>query len=119
WRSLDLQHRSYGRGDLYRAYRYRGLDLVFRDREISDRIGFSYAHGDSRAGAQDLIGRARACAEQSTAPHGEPALVPIFLDGENPWESYPGSGEAFLRALFEGLGADEQLRPAQLKQHLI
>jgi alpha-amylase/alpha-mannosidase (GH57 family) len=118
WRSLALGGQPHGRGDLYRAYRHQGVDLVFRDREISDRIGFSYAHGDSRAGAQDLIARARACAEQSTAPHGEPALVPIFLDGENPWESYPGSGEAFLRALFEGLTHDEQLRPAQLRQHL-
>jgi len=118
WRSFALAGRPHGRGDLYRAYRHHGVDLVFRDREISDRIGFSYAHGDSRTGAQDLIARARAAAEQSTAPATEPALVPIFLDGENPWESYPGSGEPFLRALFEGLSRDPELRPAQIRQHL-
>src|SRR5581483_7107343 len=68
WRSLDLSGRPHFRGDLYRAWRHQGVDLVFRDREISDRIGFAYAHGDSAAGAADLIARARSCAEQSTAP---------------------------------------------------
>ena len=81
WHSLRLGGASSGRGDLYRAYRYGGVDLVFRDRDISDRIGFAYAHGDPAAGANDLIGRARDAAAQSTAPGDEPALVSIFLDG--------------------------------------
>ena len=38
------------RGALYRPWRHGGVDLVFRDRDISDRIGFRYAHGDARAG---------------------------------------------------------------------
>jgi alpha-amylase/alpha-mannosidase (GH57 family) len=118
WRSFALTGQPHGRGDLYRAHRYQGVDLVFRDRELSDRIGFSYAHGDSRAGALDLIARARGCAEQSTAPASEPALVPVFLDGENPWEAYPGSGEPFLRALFSELTHDPSLKPMQLRQHL-
>ncbi|HUS66701.1 MAG TPA: hypothetical protein VMZ28_19325, partial [Kofleriaceae bacterium] len=117
WRSLQLAGRPHPpRGDLYRAWRFGGVDLVFRDREISDRIGFSYAHGDSAAGAADLLGRARACAAASTAR--DTPLVPIFLDGENAWESYPGSGEPFLRALFEGLAQDGQLRALSVGEHL-
>jgi alpha-amylase/alpha-mannosidase (GH57 family) len=118
WRSLAMLGEPHGRGDLYRAYRHQGVDLVFRDRDLSDRIGFSYAHGDSRAGALDLLARARECAQQSSAPGGEPALVPIFLDGENPWESYPGSGEVFLRTLFEQLSGDGGLKPATIADHL-
>jgi alpha-amylase/alpha-mannosidase (GH57 family) len=116
WRSLEgVPH---GRGDLYRAWRYHGVDLVFRDREISDKVGFAYAHGDAASGVADLVGRARAAAAQSSAPDGEPALVPIFLDGENPWESYPDDGEPFLRALFTALTHDAQLKTATVKQHL-
>jgi alpha-amylase/alpha-mannosidase (GH57 family) len=118
WRSLALVDQRAGRGDLYRAYRHNGVDLAFRDRELSDRIGFSYAHGDSAAGAADLLERARAAAAQSTAPPGEPALVPLFLDGENPWEAYPGSGEPFLRELFSALGRQLDLRAVSLGEHL-
>ena len=48
------------RGDLYRAYRHDGVDLVFRDREISDRIGFAYAHGDAARRRRRSARRARA-----------------------------------------------------------
>lgn len=118
WRSLDLLGDGYGRGDLYRVYRHGGVDVVFRDRELSDKIGFAYAHGSAEAGVADLMARARAAAAVSTAPATEPALVPIFLDGENPWESYPGFGEPFLRALFAALSAPSELRAASIGQHL-
>jgi alpha-amylase/alpha-mannosidase (GH57 family) len=118
WRSLQLAGEPHGRGDLYRVYRHQGVDMVFRDREMSDKIGFAYMHGDAHAGVADLVARSRACAAQSTAPADEPALVPIFLDGENPWESYPGYGEPFLRTLFSALTSDEQLRTATIGQHL-
>jgi alpha-amylase/alpha-mannosidase (GH57 family) len=117
WRSLALSGTPHGRGDLYRAWRHGGVDLVFRDREISDRIGFAYAHGDSAAGAADLLARVAACAESSTAPPGE-ALVSVFLDGENPWEAYPGSGEPFLRALWSALASHPTVRPVTINEHL-
>ncbi|HEY7954298.1 MAG TPA: glycoside hydrolase family 57 protein [Polyangia bacterium] len=118
WRSLALAGREGSRGDLYRAYRHLGVELLFRDRELSDRIGFAYAHGDPRAGAADLLARARHCATLSTAPAGEPKLVPIFLDGENPWEAYPESGRSFLDALFSGLARDPELRATSIREHL-
>jgi alpha-amylase/alpha-mannosidase (GH57 family) len=118
WRSFAAVGEAHGRGDLYRAYRHGGVDLVFRDRELSDKIGFAYAHGDAQAGVDDLVARARAAAAVSTAPAGEPALVGVFLDGENPWESYPGFGEPFLRALFSTLSRLDDLKTASVGQHL-
>jgi alpha-amylase/alpha-mannosidase (GH57 family) len=118
WRSLQLSGEPHGRGDLYRPWRFAGVDLLFRDREISDKIGFAYAHGDAEASAGDLMARARACADQSSAPASAPAVVPIFLDGENPWETYVGSGEPFLRALFGKLSSDPQLTSAKVGEHL-
>jgi len=118
WRSLAMTGEAHERGDLYRVWRHGGVDVVFRDRELSDKIGFAYAHGDAQAGVADLLARARHAAAASTAPAGEPALVPIFLDGENPWESYPGLGEPFLRTLFGALSSDPQLGTASVGGHL-
>ena len=66
-----------------------GLHIVFRDQELSDRIGFQYANWDGTHAADDLLNRV-----------GTSGIVPIILDGENPWESYPDAGEAFLNRLF-------------------
>jgi alpha-amylase/alpha-mannosidase (GH57 family) len=117
WRSLDKQGRAHTRSDLYRAYKSGETYLLFRDRELSDRIGFAYAHGDSVAGAHDLVERSAAAAAQAQND-AAPALVPIFLDGENPWEAYPGSGEPFLRALCQKLSADPRLRARTIAEHL-
>ena len=118
WRSLQAAGTPSVRGDLYRPWRHGGVNLVFRDREMSDRIGFSYSHGEADAAAEDLLTRARAAMAASTAPAGDAPLVPVFLDGENPWEAYPGSGEPFLRALFERLEGAADLRSATLGEHL-
>lgn len=64
--------------------RMRGL---FRDRGLSDRIGFVYSSWRGEEAAADLIAR---------LPQG-PVL--LALDGENPWEAYPDAGAGFLRAL--------------------
>jgi alpha-amylase/alpha-mannosidase (GH57 family) len=73
------------------------LAVFFRDREISDLIGFRYAHSDAQAAAQDLIARLAAAGKEQ-AP-----IVTVALDGENPWEHYPHSGELFLEALYGAL----------------
>ena len=70
--------------------------MFFRDREISDLIGFRYARSDAPSAVADLLRRVDAAGEQ--------AVVTIALDGENPWEHYPRSGELFLDQLYSGLG---------------
>ena len=73
----------------------RAVTVLFRDRELSDRIGFRYARSEPREAAEDLVSRIA-----DTEPD---ALVTLALDGENPWEHYPRSGEGFLDALYERL----------------
>ncbi len=77
-------------------WRQGKVALAFRDRELSDRIGFRYADVEADAAADDLIASARASA-------GEGGLCGIFLDGENAWESFPQRGKAFLDALYTRL----------------
>ncbi|HKB08955.1 MAG TPA: glycoside hydrolase family 57 protein, partial [Candidatus Polarisedimenticolia bacterium] len=78
-----------------------GPALVFRDHELSDRIGFSYARADPGQAAEDFLSGVL----QRAQPGGEgPRLLLVALDGENPWEHYPRAGGPFLRALYGGLG---------------
>ncbi len=78
--------------------REAGARLLFRDHELSDRIGFVYQSWKGADAVADLLAAA-------ARRHGDDApIVPVVLDGENPWEAYPDAGEGFLRALF-GSGA--------------
>lgn len=93
--------------EIYRPWKVRAdggeIQMVFRDRRLSDRIGFVYARASARDAVDDLL--AEVMRIQSGLHHR--ALVPIILDGENPWEYYPGSGEAFLVELFSRLSRRE------------
>ncbi len=108
-RSLDggLKHRS----RLYQVYQYEGLPLVFRDRELSDRIGFLYAGWDSGQAVHDVLHRLQGIA--SMAPGG---TVAIILDGENCWERYLDNGYPFLRDLYTSLQADPALELCTIQE---
>jgi alpha-amylase/alpha-mannosidase (GH57 family) len=107
-RSLDggLKERK----KLYKIYQYKGLPLLFRDRELSDRIGFLYAGWKSSEAVTDMHTRLQTIAAQ--APGG---TVAIILDGENCWERYPDNGYPFLRDLYKYLQKDPQLKLSTIK----
>ena len=98
---------------LYRPHRIQRAGgetaIVFRDRELSDLVGFTYSQWEPRSAAADLIKRLHAIQEQ-VQPAGQSALVSIILDGENAWEGYHNDGHDFFTALYEGLAADARLR---------
>ncbi len=108
---------------LYRPWKVdrdgRELQMVFRDHAMSDLIGFHYQRSDPQQAAADLLGRVesigRACDGKM---NGEPALVPIILDGENCWEYYPDGGVKFLRALYKGAAKHPNIRPVRIGDHL-
>ncbi|GAB4174660.1 MAG: glycoside hydrolase family 57 protein [Geothermobacteraceae bacterium] len=93
------------RDDLYHVYRFGDLPLVFRDHELSDRIGFVYGSWRPTEAAADLLGRLEKLAEAH--PGG---VVTLILDGENCWESYEDNGHPFLQAFYRGLAASDKLR---------
>jgi alpha-amylase/alpha-mannosidase (GH57 family) len=93
---------------LYNPYRRGGMTLFFRDRPLSDLIGFQYMHAPAAESANDLLRRIR------EAPPGSHVL--IALDGENPWDYYPNSGRDFLRRLFEGIQKDRSLEAVTLSE---
>ncbi len=105
-----------GLGDrrrLYRPYSYAGVPLIFRDRDLSDRIGFVYAHWAPEKAAADLIEQLKRIAR--TNPGG---LAPLILDGENCWERYKDNGHPFLTALYRGLVEEPSLQMVTVSEGL-
>jgi len=104
-RSVDHWQRD---AMLYRPYRAQvdggDVALLFRDRDLSDAVGFIYSRNAPDASVADFCGRLHAIAGRS--PEGRP-LVPVILDGENPWEYYPDGGEGFVRGLYAALSSGE------------
>jgi alpha-amylase/alpha-mannosidase (GH57 family) len=74
------------------------LNCFFRDDNLSDLIGFTYAtwHGDDAA--HNLINELTQLARRYDGDRNHAVL--IALDGENAWEHFPFNGYYFLRALY-------------------
>lgn len=101
--------------DLYSPYRVtygdHELSIVFRDRKLSDLIGFSYSQNEPENAAADFIRHAK----NISATQGKtPALISVILDGENPWEGYRDGGEGFLRRVYEFLIKDNEIRSTSI-----
>ncbi|HTR82120.1 MAG TPA: carbohydrate-binding module family 20 domain-containing protein [Bacteroidota bacterium] len=78
--------------------------VVFRDTEISDKIGFTYQNFRGEDAADDFIKSVLRYAPKA----GEPdRLLTVILDGENAWEWYrqDNDGKEFMHALYRKLSA--------------
>jgi len=80
------------------------LSLVFRDTELSDRIGFKYQNYKGEEAAEDFI---RTILDRAPRREDPDALLTVILDGENAWEwyRYDMDGKEFLNALYRKLTA--------------
>ncbi len=86
---------------LHRPYRLtdNGPACFFRDDELSDLIGFAYKDWHADDAVADFVARL----ERIASDGGTGRVVPVILDGENPWEHYPHNGYHFVPALYEAL----------------
>lgn len=113
WKSLGA--RAPGRETLYRPWVYPSgggeLALFFRDRELSDRIGFVYATWNAAEAVADFLAQLRRIGDAHAAAGlaGRP-VVSVILDGENCWEHYAEDGRPFLEALYSALEAAGDIR---------
>jgi alpha-amylase/alpha-mannosidase (GH57 family) len=78
------------------------VNAVFREKPLSDFIGFMAAKNDAVQAANHLLFHMRHIAELVSPDHG---LIPLILDGENAWETFADGGQSFLRALYGGIQA--------------
>jgi len=115
FRSLMTEFVSYDmikdqRHIIYRPYNFKGVNVFFRDRNLSDTIGFVYqGWDDSKFAANDLI-------EHFKRTHSyikgmsKQRSINIIMDGENAWEYYKNCGVDFLEALYSGIEKSDVLR---------
>ena len=83
------------------------LRCFFRDDNLSDLIGFQFANWHADDAVANLINHLENI-DASRAETGA-CVVPIILDGENAWESYPENGYHFLSILYKSLAEHPQL----------
>ncbi|MCP4652882.1 MAG: hypothetical protein GY858_05810 [Candidatus Omnitrophica bacterium] len=88
---------------IYSPYNFRGVNIFFRDRNLSDAMGFTYSGwDDSVFAANDLL-------EHFKRTHNhiknlsQQRVITIIMDGENAWEYYNNSGVEFLETLYSSL----------------
>jgi alpha-amylase/alpha-mannosidase (GH57 family) len=93
------------------------IRMLFRDRALSDLIGFSYANLEPTRAAADMLERLVRVGERWSAEKlpGSP-VVAVILDGENCWEHYRDGGRVFLRELYRGLQDDARLRAVSMSE---
>lgn len=119
----DVLFRSLGRRDretdLYRPWRAQHageeISIFFRDRVLSDLVGFTYSKMAAKDAADDFLARVKSVA---SGARGETPVASVILDGENPWEWYADGGEGFLARLYEGLAKTAGVRGTTFSRHL-
>jgi alpha-amylase/alpha-mannosidase (GH57 family) len=122
-KSLGLALREQGGGSMLKAYRPYLLEgtggpcIFFRDRILSDLIGFTYHTWEPQAAAQDFINRLEGTADKLGNEAGK-HIVPVILDGENAWESYANDGHDFLNALYAGLSKSAKINCCTFSEYL-
>ncbi len=97
--------------ELTRVYRWGDLAVLFRDTDLSNRIGFAYGNKPTNVAVQDFMSTLRRIWEELEEPAGH--LLTLAMDGEN-WmfmAGYPNNGRSFLRALYAALTAADWVRP--------
>ncbi len=86
---------------LYENYKdeMNGLTLFFRDKVLSDLIGFEYSKQSPQDAVKDFMSRL----QKISAQKGENCIVSVILDGENAWEFYKNNGLDFFQTLYSEL----------------
>lgn len=103
----------------YRAEDEHGaVSVFFRDRVLSDAIGFKYqAFSDQAEAAKAFLSELKGrLADRVTDPANR--IVSIILDGENAWGAYRQAGRPFLHALYQALSDDPELKTVTFSEYL-
>lgn len=91
-------------GDHRQAWDLGGVSGLFRDRALSDFLGFVAAREPPAQAAQSFVSRCEASGGD----------IVLALDGENPWEAFVDAGEAFMAALTQALATCTLIAPGEL-----
>jgi alpha-amylase/alpha-mannosidase (GH57 family) len=122
---------SFGRGaghgralashELSKPYSVQGhncsINIIFRDHNLSDLLGFTYSKWDADDAVNDFIVHLHNI-RASLPDDGKNYLVSIILDGENAWEYYKNNGWDFLSKLYEKLSNGRDIKTVRISDFL-
>ena len=111
---LEEPAAAYDRKALFKPHRAEDLTVFFRDRELSDLIGFEYQHWNAKDAVADLLRRL----DERRSDCDEDSIVVLALDGENPWGTFPENGLPFLRELYARLSSHPGIDPTFFEDYL-
>ncbi len=87
------------------------VGALFRERPLSDFIGFNAARNTASDAAGYLLHHLEHLAEVVNTPQ---PVVTLALDGENAWEAFMDGGEEFLNCLYQSIEDSSCLTTATL-----
>ena len=104
---------------LYRPYTLKikddSLVVIFRDKYLSDLIGFEYQHWRTKDAADNFMYHLLKIKEY----FGEnDCFLTIALDGENTWEFYRNDGRDFLRLLYGRICETTYVKTVTVSEYL-
>lgn len=128
FKSLVLYDRRYkdssrfDRRLIYEPYRLkrgsRHINMVFRDKNLSDMISFNYNSWPQARAAEDLLGHFRMVLE-NLRRDADRGLMTIVMDGENAWEYYEDNGRTFFETVYANLDTkDSPIKSATVSEYL-
>jgi alpha-amylase/alpha-mannosidase (GH57 family) len=91
------------------------LNIIFRDRNLSDLLGFVYHSWKAEDAVNDLM---KHLENISHAYQNKDMLVTIAMDGENAWEYYAHDGHDFLESLYKKLSESDFVTTTTIKDYL-
>jgi alpha-amylase/alpha-mannosidase (GH57 family) len=94
------------------------LNIIFRDRNLSDLIGFAYQKWQSKDAVGDFLAKLKEVKQAFADKKEGPTLLTIALDGENCWEYYPNDGRDFLSSLYEKLSEERNFSCVTVSEFL-
>jgi alpha-amylase/alpha-mannosidase (GH57 family) len=114
WQGVAVDHLELFRGWTVEHDGAR-VNAIFRERPLSDFIGFNAARNEPAQAAMHLLFHLRHISDLVE----ERGLIPLILDGENAWEFFRDGGEAFLRAFYAGIEAEgDRIRSTTFADYL-
>ncbi len=91
------------------------LNIVFRDRNLSDLIGFVYYNMKSLDAVNDFM---KHLENINNEFQGRDILIAVAMDGENAWEYYYNDGHEFLELLYQRLSESKIVKTTTIQDYL-
>jgi len=91
------------------------VKIVFRDRNLSDMLGFVYHGWKAQNAVADFMAH---LGNINKAFKGKDILVVIAMDGENAWEYYANDGHDFLELLYKNLSEADFIKATTVSEYL-